>query len=624
MTIRTDDLTRRATLKIGAASAALTLLAPFAWAQGKSGLHGLSIFGNLKYAHDFKHFDYIDPLSPKGGTIRFQPPNWQYNQNTQTFNTLNSFVLKGDSPPRMELLFDTLMARAVDEPDAVYGLLAESVAVSEDGNVFSFNLRRQARFHDGSPVTAEDVAFSINLLKEKGHPNIAQIIRELTEANAIDASTVELRLSGKQSRDLIFTLVGLPVFSKAYYSTHDFVASTLEPPLGSGPYEVGTVDAGRTIKYERVADYWGKDLPVNVGFNNFDEIRIDFYRDRQTGFESFKKGETTYREEFTSKAWATEYDFPAFEAGKVKKFLIPTEARPDIQAWYPNGRRTKFSDPRTRQAIGLCFDFEWTNRNIFYQAYQRGQSYFEKSEFAAMGPPNAEELALLDPFRDQLPEAVFVATVPAPISNGSGRDRVLLRQASDLLAAVGWQSRGGMLTDEGGEVFTVEFLINDNVFTRSLETFVGNLKVVGVDASIRLVDSTQYQSRVDAFDFDVVMNRLSLSATPLDGLNLMYGSQAADTAGSNNWAGIKDPVLDALITKVSTVDSRAELVALLRAMDRILRARHYAIPNWTLASHRVAHWDIFGRPEAKPDYAFTPETTWWYDDAKAAAIGMTG
>lgn len=624
MTRLTGDLTRRTTLKIGGASAALALLTPFAWAQGKSGLHGLSIFGELKYGPDFKHFDYIDQSARKGGTIRFQPPNWQFNQNTQTYNTLNSFVLKGDSPPRMELLFDTLMTRATDEADAVYGLLAESVAVSEDRNIFTFSLRREARFHDGSPVTAEDVAFSLNLLKEKGHPNITQIVRELSEANAIDAATVELKLSGKQSRDLIFTLVSLPVFSKAYYSANNFEASTLEPPLGSGPYKVGTVDVGRAIIFERDSNYWGRDLPVNVGFNNFDRIRIDFFRDRQTGFEAFKKGEVTYREEFTSKAWATEYDFPAIEDGKVKKELLPTEALADIQAWYPNGRRAKFSDPRTRQAIGLCFDFEWTNRNIFFNAYQRGISYFENSEFAAMGSPSAEELALLEPFRDQLPEAVFAPPAPIPKSNSSGRDRVLLRQASDLLHEVGWRSRGGMLADENGEIFTAEFLINDDVSSRFLTPFVSNLNLVGVEASIRLVDSAQYQSRVDAFDFDIIMSRRRLSATPLDSLSLMYGSEAADTPGSNNWAGIMNPVLDALIAQLASVDSRAELVTLLRAMDRILRAGYYAIPNWTLASHRVAHWDIFGRPDTKPDYSFTPETTWWFEDAKAATIGITG
>jgi len=624
VTRRAGGVSRRTMLRLAGAAAAMTAIRPFAWAAGKSGLHGLSIFGDLKYPPDFKHFDYVDPTAPKGGTMRFSVPYWLYNQNTQTFNTLNSFVQKGDSPPRMELLFDALMTRAADEPDAVYGLLAESVAVSEDGNVFTFTLREEARFHDGSPVTAEDVAFSLPLLKEKGHPNISQVLREFVAAKAVDAGTVELKLSGKQSRDLIFTLVGLPIFSKAYYSTRDFTASTLEPPLGSGAYKVGAVNAGRSISYERVADYWAKDLPVNVGFNNFDVIRIDFYRDRQTAFEAFKKGDTTYREEFTSKAWATEYDFPAIKAGKVKKYLVPEEARPDIQAWYPNGRRAKFSDPRTREAMGLCFDFEWTNRNIFYGAYKRGQSYFEQSDFAAEGPPSAEEVALLEPFRDQLPAEVFAAPVPTPVSDGSGRDRKLLRQASELLAAAGWKSDGGVLKDARGERLTAEFLIDDDVFTRSFSPYIANLKAVGIDASIRLVDPTQYNLRVNEFDFDVVMNRVSLEATPLDGLDLFYGSAAADKPGTYNLAGIKDAVLDALIARVPSIRSREELVALIRAMDRILRARHYAIPNWTQPNHRVAHWDIFGQPPLKPDYAFTPETAWWFDRDKAATIGMAG
>lgn len=622
--IQAGGLTRRAALRLGGATAAVAMLEPFAWAKGKSGLHGLSIFGDLKYPPDFKHFDYVNPAAPKGGIIRFAPPNWFYNQNVQTFNTLNSFVQKGDSPPRMELIFDTLMARATDEPDAVYGLLAESVAVSEDGNIFTFTLRDEARFHDGSPVTAEDVVFSLTLLKEKGHPNIAQIVRELVEATAVDAATVQLTLSGQQSRDLIFTLCGLPVFSKIYYSDHDFEASTLHPPLGSGPYKVGRIDAGRSIEFVRVADYWARNLPVAVGLNNFDTIRIDLYRDRQTGFEAFKKGATTYRQEFTSKAWATEYDFPSITTGKVKKVLFPEEARPDLQAWYPNGRRAKFSDPRTRQAIGLCFDFEWTNRNIFYDAYKRGQSFFEKSEFAAKGLPSDAERAVLEPFRDQLPDTAFAAPEPPPISDGSGRDRRLLRRASELLAEAGWKNDGGTLRNDGGEALSAEFLINDDVFTRSFSPFVANLESVGIDASIRIVDPTQYRVRVNDFDFDIVLNRVVFSATPLDGLDLFYGSDAADIPATYNLAGIKDTVIDALLARVPAVQSRDELVTLLRAMDRVLRARHYAIPSWTLASHRVAHWDIFGQPAEKPDYAFTPEITWWFDGDKAAAIGMSG
>jgi microcin C transport system substrate-binding protein len=619
-----QGLSRRAALKLGGAAAASTLLVPLAWAQGREGLHGLSIFGDLKYGPDFSRFDYLVPDAPKGGIIRFSPPNWFFNQNPQTFNTLNSFVQRGDSPPRMGLLFDTLMARANDEPDAVYGLVAESLAVSDDGNEYTFTLRDSARFHDGSRLTAEDVAFSLLLLKEKGHPNISQIIRELADAEAIDPSTVRLKLSGKQSRDLIFTLVGLPIFSKAYYTTRDFQASTMEPPLGSGPYKVGTVSAGRTIVFARDPDYWAKDLPVNVGLYNFDEIRIDFYRDRHISFEALKKGDTTYREEFTSKVWATEYNFPAITAGKVKTTLIPDEARPDIQAWYINSRRDKFADPRTRQAIGLCFDFEWTNKNIFYDAYSRAKSFFEKSDFAAEELPSADELALLEPYRDQLPTTVFGEVVSPPASDGSGRDRKLLRRASELLADAGWTSQDGAMRDADGNPLTIEFLIQDNVFTRSLSPFIANLKSIGAGGTIRLVDSAQYFSRVNDFDFDVAMNRVILSATPLDGLSLFYGSDAADTPGTYNLAGINNPVVDDLLAKVPQVHSRAELVTLLRAMDRVLRAYYYVIPNWIGTDHRVAHWDLFGRPPETPAYDFSPELTWWFDRDKASVVGMSG
>lgn len=617
-------LSRRAALKLGGAAAALALAKPLAWAQGQSGLHGLSIFGDLKYGPDFTHFDYLVPDAPKGGVMRFSPPNWSFNQNPQTFNTLNGFVQRGDAPPRIGLLFDTLMARADDEPDAVYGLVAESVSVSDDGNTYTFALREAARFHDGTPVTADDVAFSLLLLREKGHPNISQIVREFVDAEAVNAQTVRLSLSGRQSRDLIFTLVGLPIFSKAYYANRDFEASTMEPPLGSGPYRVGTVSAGRTISFIRDPDYWAKDLPVNVGRYNFDEIRIDFYRDRQISFEALKKGDTTYREEFTSKVWATEYNFPAITSGKVKRLLLPDEARPDIQAWYLNTRRGKFADPRTRQAIGLCFDFEWTNRNIFYDAYARTKSFFEKSDFAAEGLPGPDELALLEPYRSQLPEAVFGEPVSPPVSDGSGRDRKLLRQAAELLAEAGWTNAGGVMRNDAGETLAIEFLIQDNVFTRALSPFIANLKAIGADGNIRLVDPAQYFSRVNDFDFDVAMNRVTMSATPLDRLSLFYSSDAADTPGTYNLAGIRNPALDDLLDRVPEVHSRAELVTLLRAIDRILRASHYVVPSWFGAHHRVAHWDIFGRPPETPAYDYAPELTWWFDRDRAAALGMAG
>lgn len=624
MTARPANISRRTALKLAGAAAASAALQPWAWAAGKTGLHGLSVFGELKYPPGFTQFDYVNANAPKGGRMNFQPPNWFFNQNTQTFNTLNSYVLKGDSPPRMELIFDTLMARASDEPDAMYGLVAESAAVSDDTNVFTFTLRPEARFHDGSPLTAEDVAFSCMLIKEKGHPNLAQVITEMAKAEATDPRTVVVTLTGKQTRDTILTIAALPIFSKAYYTEHEFDAATLQPPLGSGAYKVGRVSAGRYIEFERDVRYWAENLPVNAGQNNFDVIRVDFFVERQTAFEAFKKGEITHREEFTSITWVQDYKFPAVTQGKVKKSLFPQELRPHLQGWYFNTRRKKFADPRTRLAIGLAFDFEWTNRNLFFDSYARLSSYFEQSDFRADGPPSADELKLLEPFRADLPPGVFAEPYVPPKTDGSGRDRKLLRQASDLLLAAGWKQIGNQIVNDEGAPLEIEFLNDAAVFERVISPYTGNLRLIGIEASIRQVDAAQYQARLNDYDFDVVMYALSLSPTPIDGLQQLFGSRAADTPGTYNLAGIKEKAVDSLIEKLSSVQSRDELIATTRAIDRILRARHYWIPNWYQPNHRVGHWDVFGWPEKKPDYAFTAETMWWFDRARATAIGMAG
>lgn len=617
----TGEVTRRTALRFAGAAAVLAATRPFAWAAGKTGLHGLSVFGDLKYPPDFKHFDFIDPAAPKGGRMNFSPPNWSYNQSVQTFNTLNAFVLKGDAPPRMDFCFDTLMAGAGGEPDSVYGLLAESVDVSEDGNAYTFHLRSGAHFHDGTPLTAADVAFSLMLLKDKGHPNISQVIAEMVKAEAGDNRTLIVTLSGKQNRYTILTIAALPVFSKAYYTAHAFDSSTLDPPLGSGQYKVGKLEPGRFIEYERVPDYWGTELPVNVGFNNFDVIRIDFFQEREIAFEAFKKGDVTYHEEFTSLTWATGYDFPAVTAGRVKKELIPSEKVASLQGWFFNTRLAKFRDPRTRLGLALAFDFEWTNRNLFFGSYSRLASYFGNSEFAAGGPPTADEMRLLEPLRSQVPPEVFGEPYVPPASDGSGRDRKLLKQASDLLAAAGWQQQGSDLVDSEGAPLEVEFLIDQAVFERIISPYVQNLKAIGVNAYIREADPAQYQTRLKIFQFDVVSIARNLGATPLDGLAQLFGGKAADSPGSDNLAGIKDPAVDALLAKLAGVNSRAELMALTRSLDRILRAGHYWVENWYPANHRVAHWDLFGRPPTKPDYAFAPETTWWLDRARAAAAG---
>jgi microcin C transport system substrate-binding protein len=614
-------LTRRTALKLASGAAAAPLIASIpAFAQAGR-VHGLSIFGDLKYPAGFSHFDYVNPDAPKGGRFVFQVPNWTYNQNPQTFNTMNSFVSKSDAPPRMEMTFDTLMVRAVDEPDSLYGLVAEAIEVSEYGNELRFFLRRQARFHDGSPLTAKDVAFSFNILKTEGHPSISLSLKDMVSAEAVGDHEIVVSLSGRQSSALKLSIGALPIFSATYYDGRDFADSTMEPPLGSGPYRVGDFEAGRFIEYERVEDYWARDLPAMRGMNNFDIIRVEFFRDRTTGFEAFKKGDITFRQEFTSKVWATEYVFPAILDGRAKKMLVPAEKRPSLQSWYINTRREKFADPRTREAIGLAFDFEWVNKNLFYGLYSRSGSFFEKSVYAADGMPSAEELVLLEPWRDQLPRAVFEEPYRPPVSDGSGRDRTHLRKAVRLLGEAGWARKGSKLVNSQGEPLSVEFLIRSPTFERVLGKYVEALRSIGVEAMIRLVDPAQYQTRQNDFDFDIISAAFSLSATPMEELKPSLTSEAADIPGSHNFAAIREPVVDALIDKALAAPDRQTHRTALRAIDRVLRAKHYVIPEWFSTDHRVALWDMFGAPEIKPDYAFPVETTWWYDSDKAARIG---
>ncbi|HVY19517.1 MAG TPA: extracellular solute-binding protein [Bauldia sp.] len=627
MASRLPMLTRRAALTLGAATvAASAVRVPWAWAAGKTGLHGLSIFGDLKYASDFRQFDYVDAKAPKGGRMNFQVPNWILNQNPQTFNTLNSFVLKGDAPPRTELLFDTLMARAYDEADAVYGLVAETVDVSDDLSTYTFHLRPEAKFNDGTPLTAEDVAFSLNLLKEKGHPQLAEPLQPMTKAEASDPHTLVVTLSAERNRQTILGVAGdMPIFSKAYYTAHPFDSSSLDVPVGSGAYTVGGMAAGRYIEFKRAPDYWAKDLPVNVGTGNFDIIRIDFFTERQAAFEAFKKGDVTYREEFTSITWAQDYDFPAVKAGKVKKTTeFPSEKRPALQGFYINTRKAKFKDARTREAIGLCFDFEWSNPNLFFNSYTRLASLFGTSEFGASAPPDAAEVAILEPFRADLPPDVFGPPYVPPKTDGSGRDRVILKQASDLLAAAGWKQINGQLVDSEAAPFEIEVLIDAQVYERILTPFANNLKALGIEATVRQVDPAQYTQRENGFDYDIVLEAFSFAPTPLEGLEQFYSSKAADQAGSRNYAGIKEPAVDAALALLPSVDSREKLITVTRAIDRVVRARHYWIPAWYLANHRTAYWDIFGHPATKPDYGFYPETTWWFDQDRAKAIGYTG
>jgi microcin C transport system substrate-binding protein len=587
--------------------------------------HGLSAFGDLSYPADFGHFRYVDPTAPKGGTFSQIGPDRQYNQNFLTFDSLNSYILKGDAAQGMELTFATLLTRAGDEPDAMYGLAAAKVRRSADGLRYEFSIRPQAEFHDGSPLTAHDVAFSLNILKSNGHPIISQSLRDFAGAVASDDGTlVTVSFAPKRARDVPLFIAGLPIFSRSYYSSKPFDESTLDVPLGSGAYRVGRFEAGRFIEYRRVEDWWGADLPVAHGQNNFDIVRFEYYRDRDVGFEGFTAENYLFREEFTSRTWATRYDFPAAKDGRVKRETLPDDTPSGAQGWFINTRRQKFADPRLREALTDAFDFEWTNKTIMYGAYQRTVSVFENSEMMASGKPGAAELALLEPFRGRIADEVFGEPYTPPVSDGSGQDRALLRKASQLLTAAGCVVKDEKRVLPDGAPLTIEFLIDEPVFEPHHMPFIKNLGILGIDATLRVVDPVQYLARRDSFDFDVTVDRFNFSATPGDSLRSYFSSQAAGLHGSNNLAGMADPAIDALIDAIIAADSRPALITACRALDRVIRAGRYWIPHWYKPSHWIAYWDVFGRPAAQPRYFRGIPDTWWYDRDKAAKIQRAG
>lgn len=584
--------------------------------------HGISIFGDLRYPADFEHFDYANPEAPKGGELRLSPSEAYLNQGFLTYDTLNVFVLKGSGAHGMRLNFDTLMTRAWDEPDAMYGLVAEAAAIAPDKMSVAFRLRDNVTFHDGTALTAEDVAFTFDLLKADGHPHVTTAIRDVVSAKVLDDRTVLYTFEGELVRDLPFTVADLPVFSKAFYSANEFDASTLEPPLGTGPYRVSDVKQGRTITHSLNADYWGKDLPVNKGHFNFGSIRFEYFRDRTAGFEAFKSGEYEFREEFTSRFWATKYNFPAVQDGRVITLTTADQRPSGTQGWFLNTRRPHLSDPKVRQALSHAFDFEWTNRQHFHDIYKRTQSYFENSDMKATGTPDADELSLLEPFRDQVPESVFDEVYLPPVSNASGQDRRQLKAARDLLAEAGWDVRDGVLKNASDETFTLEFLTDTPTFERVLQPFIKNLALLGIEAKIRLVDAAQFEERLKDFDFDIITRRFSMRTTPGVELRAFMGSEVAAQEGSRNLAGISNPAIDALIDKVTEATSRDDLTTAARALDRVLRSGHYWIPQWYKAKHSLAVWDKFARPEIKPPYQRGVIRLWWVDAEKEAALNQ--
>ena len=585
---------------------ALLLISPMAGhaAENIRPVHGIAMQDAPKYPADFTHFDYANPAAPKGGEVKLAAIG--------TFDNLNPFILKGVAASGVGMLFDTLLESSADEAFTEYGLLAESIEMPADRSWVIFNLRAGAKFHDGTPVTADDVVFSFDTFKTKGNPQYRLYYANVSKVEALSASRVKFTFGASANRELPLIIGQMQIVSKSYYAKNKFDETTLAPPLGSGPYRVKNVDPGRSITFERDPNYWGRDLPVNKGRYNFDIIRYDYYRDTKVALEAFKAGEYDFRTENVSKDWATAYEFPALDRGMAIKAEIPHEIPTGMQGFAMNTRRPVFADPMVRQALAYAFDFEWANKALFFGAYTRTNSYFSNSELASSGLPSEAELKVLEKYRDILPEEVFSKTYAAPKTDGTGNIRDNLKIAQKLLEQAGWGLQNNQLQKDGRPM-QFEIISNNPAFERVLLPFKNNLQKLGVTASVRTIDSAQYQKRMEEFDYDMTVMSVGQSLSPGNEQRNYWSSRAADTRGSDNYMGIKNPAVDDLVEKIISAPDRASLLTYCHALDRVLLWGHYVIPNWHIRSHRVAYWNKFGYPETRPKYSLGFLDTWWID-----------
>ena len=574
-------------------------------------VHGIAMHGTPKYGPDFEHLDYVNPDAPKGGELRRAA--------TGTFDNLNPFIIKGVVAHGRHLVFESLLKRTWDEPFSLYGLIAESIEVPDDRSSVAFTLRPEARFHDGSPITVDDVIFSWETLKEQGRPNHRLYYNKVRKIERPDVRTVRFLFDTETpDRELPLILGLMPIISKAYYSRVTFEQTTLTPPLGSGPYEIESVDAGRSIVYRRNPDYWGRDLPINRGQHNFDRIGYDYYRDDEVMMEAFRAGEYDLRQELSATRWATGYDFPAVDDGRVKLELLPHGRPSGMFAMVFNTRRPMFADRAVRYALSLAFDFEWINRNLLQGAYVRTNSIFDNSELGAQGLPEGGELALLEPHRDSLPSELFETAYHAPVVEGGLRKN--LATARRLLNEAGWRVEDGSLRrTSDGLPLAFEILLVNPGNERIALNFTRNLERLGVEAKVRTVDTAQYQYRRNVYDFDMLIYRWGMSLSPGNEQAFYWGMEAADQEGTRNYPGIKDPAVDDLIAKMTEARERSDFVDVVRAMDRVLVWGHYMIPLYHLNDDRFAYWDKFGRPEFTPVYGAVLDA-WWEEPGKADAL----
>jgi microcin C transport system substrate-binding protein len=570
--------------------------------QAATPQHAISMYGDLKYPQGFQHFDYVNPDAPKGGTVSQDAIG--------TFDSFNPFIIKGAAADGIGLIYDSLLTRAQDEAFSLYGLLAESLEVADDRSWIIFNLNPKARFSDGQPVTAEDVIYSFKLLREQGSPFYQSYYREISAIEALSERRVKFSFSASENRELPLIVGEVSILPKHYWEQRDFSKPSLEVPVGSGPYVIDSFDAGRTIIYKRNPDYWGADLPVNRGRFNFDNIRYDYYKDGNVALEAFKGGEYDFRQETSSKQWATGYKGAVFDDGKIITRNIVHENPTGMQAFILNTRKPYFSDSRVRQALAYAFDFEWTNKNIFYNAYTRTHSFFSNSEMAATELPTAEELKILEPIRDQVPPEVFTQVYKAPSTKGDGKTRGQLRSALRLLKSAGWELKDGLLLGPNGKQMTFEILLVQPAFERIVAPFSRNLERMGIKPTVRVIDASQYINRVRNFDFDVIVSGFGQSSSPGNEQREYWHSSTADQPGSRNMIGIKNPAIDYLIDQLIQAPNRQQLVLRTRALDRVLQWKHYVIPQYHINSYRVAYWNKFDFPAIHPKYSLGFDT-WW-------------
>ncbi|MCI0994247.1 extracellular solute-binding protein [Pseudomonas corrugata] len=573
--------------------------------------HAVTLYNEPpKYPADFKHFDYVNPDAPKGGIFR--------QGGFGGFDSLNPFISKGVPADDIGLIYDTLAKQGLDEPFTEYGLIAEKIEKAPDNAWVRFYLRPEAHFNDGHPVRAEDVVFSFQTLTKDGAPMFRGYYNDVAEVIAEEPLKVLFKFKHTNNRELPLILGQLPVLPKHWWADRDFNKGNLEIPLGSGPYRVTEVKAGRSVRYERVKDYWGKDLPVNRGFYNFDVLTTDYYRDNTVAVEALKAGQFDFWLEMTAKNWANAYNIPAVTEGRLIKEQIPNGNPTGMQGFVYNLRRPMFQDVRVRKALSLLLDFEWTNKQLFNGAYARTRSYFENSEMAATGLPGEDELKILEPLRGKIPEQVFTEAFQPSICDGSGMIRDHQRQAYQLLQEAGWRIVDDKMVDAQGKPVVLEFLLAQTEFERILLPFKRNLSDLGIELVIRRVDVSQYINRVRSRDFDLVVGSFPQSSSPGNEQREFWMSAAADKPGSRNTMGLKDPAVDQLVEQLINADSRKSLVAHARALDRVLQWGYYVIPNWHIKTWRVAYWNHIGHPKVTPTYDIGTTTWWVKPDTKPA------